>query len=388
MRSNRMLTTNVKSLKCFWSLVCVLVLASNVWSMSHWNEARGVYDDVCYLRQAHLFQRFGLGGFDTDLARDDDRYLASKLKQIAYPGWNDPAQAPCHTPMPASGKLVLQYPPGTGLVLALFPMGHQVIPLYVMATLIVFGFAVLAIALARTPSAIALAGIFGCLAIYLMINPAKASYSIAPTMIVCSVTGYLTARWLTGQRHNLVLMALLGLLLGLSVNFRLPNLFLGAGYALFLLGVFLARRTRKTFAEGLSFGAAFVVGMAPTLIANAINAGNPLATTYSGADAVSPDFSLGIVMQYVTDMQFVLLALALASTAYMLRAGAGGVRSLGLVVALNLLVNLAFFLSHPIFTPYYTIPIAMLSLWTLLFGYLLQEREAVDERVVAQARPA
>jgi hypothetical protein len=57
-------------------------------------------------------------------------------------------------------------------------------------------------------------------------------------------------------------------------------------------------------------------------------------------------------------------------------------------VALNLLVNLAFFLSHPIFTPYYTIPIAMLSLWTLLFGYLLQEREAVDERVVAQARPA
>lgn len=375
-RSNQMLTTNMKSLKCFWSLVCVLVLASNVWSMSHWNEARGVYDDVCYLRQAHLFQRFGLGGFDTDLARDDDRYLASKLKQIAYPGWNDPAQAPCHTPMPASGKLVLQYPPGTGLVLALFPMGHQVIPLYVMATLIVFGFAVLAIALARTPSATALAGIFGCLAVYLMINPAKASYSIAPTMIVCAIAGFLTARWLTAQRHNLALIGLLGLLLGLSVNFRLPNLFLGTGYALFLLGVFLASRTRETFAEGLSFGAAFVVGMAPTLIANAINAGSPLATTYSGADAVSPDFSLGIVMQYVTDMQFVLLVLALASTVYMLRARLDGARSLALVVAANLLVNLLFFMSHPVFTPYYTIPIAMLSLWTLLFGYLLQATSA------------
>ena len=383
-----MLTTNMKSLKCFWSLVCVLVLASNVWSMSHWNEARGVYDDVCYLRQAHLFQRFGLGGFDTDLARDDDRYLASKLKQIAYPGWNDPAQAPCHTPMPASGKLVLQYPPGTGLVLALFPMGHQVIPLYVMATLIVFGFAVLAIALARTPSATALAGIFGCLAVYLMINPAKASYSIAPTMIVCAIAGFLTARWLTAQRHNPALIGLLGLLLGLSVNFRLPNLFLGAGYALFLLGVFLASRTRKSFAEGLSFGTTFLIGMAPTLIANAINAGSPLATTYSGADAVSPDFSLGIVMQYVTDMQFVLLVLALASTVYMLRAGSNGTRGVGWVVAANLVVNLGFFMSHPIFTPYYTIPIAMLSLWTLLFAYLLQEKEAVDERVVAQARPA
>ena len=40
--------------------------------MSGWNEARGVFDDICYLRQAHLFQRFGLGGVDTDISRDDD----------------------------------------------------------------------------------------------------------------------------------------------------------------------------------------------------------------------------------------------------------------------------------------------------------------------------
>ena len=53
--------------------------------MSHWNEARGVYDDVCYLRQAHLFQRFGLAGFDTDISRDDDGYLVGKLKEIDFP---------------------------------------------------------------------------------------------------------------------------------------------------------------------------------------------------------------------------------------------------------------------------------------------------------------
>jgi hypothetical protein len=283
---------------------------------------------------------------------------------------------------------VLQYPPGTGLVLALFPEGHQVIPLYVTATLIVFGFASLGIVSARTPQSAALAGVFGCLAVYLMINPAKASYSIAPTLIVCAVTGYLTAHWLTGRRHSLALIALLGLMLGLSVNFRLPNLFLGSGYALFLLGAFLARRTGKTFAEGLSFGMAFVVGMAPTLIANAINAGSPFATTYSGADAVSPDFSLAIIAQYAADMQFVLLVPAIASTAYLLCASRHGTRDVGRVVALNLLINLAFFLSHPIFTPYYTIPIAMLSLWTLLFAYLLQSKEAVESAAIAQARPA
>ena len=47
-----------------------------------------------------------------------------------------------------------------------------------------------------------------------------------------------------------------------------------------------------------------------------------------------------------------------------------------------LLVNLAFFLTHPVFTPYYTIPIAMLSLWSLLFASLMQPAEAVDDRLV------
>src|SRR5713101_3671798 len=97
-------------LKVVGGLACFLILASNVWSMSRWSEARGVYDDVCYLRQAHLFQRFGLSGFDTDVSRDDDHYLSSKLKEIGFPSWNDATTAPCHTPMPASGKLVIQYP--------------------------------------------------------------------------------------------------------------------------------------------------------------------------------------------------------------------------------------------------------------------------------------
>ena len=45
--------------------------------------------------------------------------------------------------MPAANKRVMQYPPGTGFVLALFPQGFQVIPLYVLATVVVFGFALL-----------------------------------------------------------------------------------------------------------------------------------------------------------------------------------------------------------------------------------------------------
>jgi len=376
----------MRFLKVACAIVCFLVLASNVRSMLRWNEARGVYDDVCYLRQAHLFQRFGLAGFNTDISRDDDRYLVSKLKEIGFPTRDDATNAPCHTPMPASGKLVVQYPPGTGAVLALFPEGHQVIPLYVLATAIVFALAALAISSAALASEVLLATLFGCLAVYLMINPAKASYSMAPTMVTCALVGYLTARWLIGRRHDAVLLGALGVLLGLSVTFRLPNLFLSAGYFLFLLGALLSTRTLRAALDGLWFGLAFLAGMAPTLVANAINAGSPLATTYGAADVTPPDFSLPIVWQYVADMQFVLLVLATVSAGFLFATrGLAGIRNAALLVAVNIVVNLAFFLSHPVFTPYYTVPIAMLSLWSLLFAYLLRPAEAIDAAAVARA---
>jgi len=373
-------------LKAICSLFCVLVLASNLWSMSRWNETRGVYDDVCYLRQAHLFQRFGLSGFDTDISRDDDHYLTSKLKEIGFPTWNDVATAPCHNPMPAVKKFVIQYPPGTGLVLALFPQGHQAVSLYVLATIAVFGVGLLAIFSARSAPMTLLAGALGCLAVYLMINPSKASYSLAPTMVVCALAGFLTPYWLKERNHDyrIWLTLLLGFLFGLLVDFRLPNLFLSAGYFLFLFVALISSRQPSIILQSALFAFAFLVGMAPTLVSNAINAGSPLATTYGGPDVVPPEFSLGMVRQYLADTQFVLLALAIAGTVHLMRVGTESTRRVALVTSINLAVNLAFFLSHPVFTPYYTVPIAMLSLWSLLFAWLRQDAEAVDGRLAGQ----
>jgi hypothetical protein len=379
----------MKFLKLAFGLLCVLILASNIVTMWRWSEARGVYDDVCYLRQAHLFQRFGISGLDTDISRDDDRYLEGKLKEIAFPEWkNDPGRLPCHTPMPGN-RFVLQYPPGTGFVLALFPEGHQVVPLYVTASLIVCGLALLGIFCGWSPSSTLGAGAFGALAVYLMVNPAKASYSIAPTMTVCAIAGFLTALWLVRANRSVLLPILIGLLLGLSVNFRLPNLFLSAGYVLFLGIASLGLRRISTLVQGAGFGIAFVVGMAPTLIANAINAGSPFATTYGGVDAVAPEFKLEILRQYLGDVQFGLIVLAIASTVWqLLRAREGGVWHVAFVAAGNLVVNLAFFLSHPIFTPYYIVPIAVLSLWSLSFAWLMQPSKAVERLPLEQAAKA
>ena len=56
---------------------------------------------------------------------------------------------------------------------------------------------------------LALATLFGFVAIYFMINPTKASYSMAPTMIVCALAGYLTARFFGDMpRYRPVLTAL------------------------------------------------------------------------------------------------------------------------------------------------------------------------------------
>jgi hypothetical protein len=99
--------SKIKTAKILCGLVCFLILVSNVWTISRWSESRGVYDDICYLRQAHLFQRFGLDGLDTNISRDDDHYLASKLKEIGFSTWSDPATAPCHSLMPATQRRVM-----------------------------------------------------------------------------------------------------------------------------------------------------------------------------------------------------------------------------------------------------------------------------------------
>jgi hypothetical protein len=146
-------------------------------------------------------------------------------------------------------------------------------------------------------------------------------------------------------------------------------------------------RKIETVIQGALFGVAFLAGMAPTLVANAINAGSAFSTTYGADDVLPPDFSLGVIWRYVVDMQFVLLVLASAWTVLVLRLkGGNGIRHTALVAAGNLLVNVAFFMSHPVFTPYYTVPVAVLSLQSLLFASLMQPVEVADEDF--SARPA
>ncbi|UPJ47510.1 hypothetical protein IVB30_30170 [Bradyrhizobium sp. 200] len=125
--------------------------------------------------------------------------------------------------------------------------------------------------------------------------------------------------------------------------------------------------------------------MTPTLIANAINAGSPFSTTYGGVDVASPELNPAVLLSYLVDVQFTLLAISVAWSALLWRFDWGRARQVTLLVALNLAVSLIFFTTHPIFTPYYIIPIDMLSLWTLLFATLdLRGERAADSAAFPQ----
>jgi hypothetical protein len=64
-------------------------------------------------------------------------------------------------------------------------------------------------------------------------NPAKGSYSIAPTLAICAVAGWLTALFFSERSpRRLMQAALIGFLVGLSVNLRIANLFLASGTVL------------------------------------------------------------------------------------------------------------------------------------------------------------
>ena len=65
----------------------------------------------------------------------------------------------------------------------------------------------------------------------------------------------------------------IGLLIGLSVNFRIPNLFPVGGLLPVLPGCIPDAAEPENFMQGLGFGMALLLGIVPTLVANAINAG-------------------------------------------------------------------------------------------------------------------
>ncbi|MGM4885295.1 hypothetical protein [Tardiphaga sp. 11_C7_N12_6] len=259
------------------------------------------------------------------------------------------------------------------------------IPLFGAAMLIVFGGVIFLISLARTRSEIFAAGIFGLCALYLMVNPTKSSYSMAPTMALCAIIAILTPFMFAASSlwRRCILAAVIALMLGALVSLRIPNLLLVIGYAGALAFQFVRHPSGHHFLQGLTFAVSYLIGLGPTLWANYVNAGSILATTYGPTDVVPADFTFSIVGQYLFDIQGALCALAIAAACWI--AAKTPAKMPTLVVGINLATNLLYFFSHPVYTQYYIMPVLTLSLWTLLAHYLVAPKLRVTDRDAARS---
>jgi hypothetical protein len=378
-------------------IVVSAIFVSITVSMIKWDEIRWLPDDYCYLRQAKLFHDKGLlGGLDTHLESETVRYFAALSKQLGLGPLSGSsfANPPCHFFIDATGKLALQYPPGTGFMLWLFPEGVQVRALFIACSavvlLIIFG----TLLRARTTRGLALVAALGSLTLLLIINPSKGSHSMAPTMPICIVLALLTVIMMEVKQHKarLAATAALGIVLGLSVNIRIANALLAVGYLL-VLGVNAVRM--RSVLPGVLFCAAFVAGILPTLAGNWINAGGPFSTPYSTVDLVH-DFGWITIrdrlLTYGSGTRGAVLWAAILSTAlfWLLasRLRLKHARLITLLVAANLAANLAYYVTHLALASYYAIPLAILSLWTLCFAFLASEQNAYPASGAAEGTPS
>jgi hypothetical protein len=175
------------------------------------------------------------------------------------------------------------------------------------------------------------------------------------------------------DRRRIVLAAILALTVGISASFRLINALQAVGPAI-ILGVSVCRaRSKATVAAMVAFVAGMALGLLPVLAANAINAGHPLATTYSFGDAslpnLTPDKLIEGFKAYFVEWQSdgfyaIVAAIALIAVWALFRNRAQAL----LIGAVNLIVGVGYIISHEPRAHYYLFPFAVVSMSTAVFG--------------------
>jgi hypothetical protein len=152
-------------------------------------------DEFGYLRQARLFQERGFfGGLDTAIQDATTSYLVAKAKALTppVPEWSQIVAPDCHHFKKATDRVILQYPPGTGLLLSFFSEGYQEHGAFNLAcAVLVAGLAMVALASANVTTSF-LVGILGAFCLQ-GLRQFDTSFSILGSVLLLVVLAWLTA---------------------------------------------------------------------------------------------------------------------------------------------------------------------------------------------------
>ncbi len=258
-------------------------------------------DSFGYLRMAkqirHAYERDTWPEFK--LESPQTRLLIDFMQQnkVAVPRWDEVVAPHAHHYMPQSGYVGVQYPPGTGLVLAMFPQGEAV---YRLNRIVVFVFVlagVVALALAAWKKAwmsIGLVVLALSLGLIVLGRLGALSFSmnavLVPILLTC-VFSLLALRFSTDGHHRLALVCALlaGLSLGFATMIRLPSFLLSAGFLVLLwpgLRNFRIKSLPVAFALGVT-----ITGVMPVVINQHNVAGAWYRSTYAIVDSAPPTFA-------------------------------------------------------------------------------------------------
>jgi hypothetical protein len=212
-----------------------------------------------------------------------------QANNLRPPVWNNLVGPHAYHYFPKAGHVGVQYPPGTGLTLALFPEGKAVYWLNVVVVSMLTIVGVLTLLLAALRQAWASAALI-ILALYvgfeILDRLGSLSFSInvvmIPLLLACLLS--FVALWLRNKRQQSSLAWLAafvaGLCLGYAVLVRLPSIFFVPGFLLLLWPSGGWRSTLKGLPGALCL-AIFLGGLIPLFVHQQLTAGAWYVTTYS-----------------------------------------------------------------------------------------------------------
>lgn len=316
-----------------------------------------------------------------------------KTQNVPVPQWEEIVAPHAHHYFPVSGYVGAQYPPGTGLTLAIFPEGSAVYRLNQITIIVFLLTGILAIAFAAWRKSWMSAGLVA-LAVYLpfaiLTRVTTQSFSInagfVPLLLACLFV--LAASHLQRTRHRLAWAAALfaGLLLGYATQIRLPTLLLAPGF-LILLWPRSWRIGLKSLPVIFLFAVA-LAGILPVLANQQRIAGRWYLPTYASVDAALPNVARvkenipyffgwsgpaaqdnwALAAAVIGFLGFALLRFKDSDEAGRLR-----IKRLAVSAFVIWSLSAVFFVTHWITASHYMIPAIFASVTLLAFGALITE---------------
>ncbi len=321
------------------------------------------------------------------------RLLINFLQQqnLPAPRWQDVVAPHAHHYFPRSGYVGVQYPPGTGLVLAMFPQGQAVYDLnrLVVVVFVVVGIAALAFAAWRQAwASIGLVVLALILGLMVLARVGFLSFSINAVLVPVLLTCLLSLFALWAKTTNRERLALLGALLaGASLGFatliRLPSFLLLPGFLVLLWTGFRHVRV-KSLPVAFVLGVV-VTGIIPVLIHQQAVAGAWYLSTYISVDAAAPTFErLQSNFAYflkdgpgsIDNWSLVYAVVGFAGLLMLyLRPGLSNRlglswKRLALAAFLIWFISICYFLTHEVTAPHYMIPAVFAAVALIGFGAL------------------